>query len=131
MIKLRDYQQRAINEAMGALIKNDDPVLLECSVGGGKSYLLAAIARKLDLQNKRVLCLVSSSELVRNDSDAFADMGGEPSVFCASIGKKQWDKNVVFATPQSLINTIKHNEANVIQVESSPSPPLPLPPHVQ
>jgi len=108
-IKLRDYQVRAVNEAMEALIKNDDPVLLECSVGGGKSYLLAAIARKLDLQNKRVLCLVSSSELVRNDSDAFADMGGEPSVFCASLGKKEWDKNVVFATPQSLINTIKHD----------------------
>lgn len=108
-IKLRDYQVRAVNEAMEALIKNDDPVLLECSVGGGKSYLLAAIARKLDLQNKRVLCLVSSSELVRNDSDAFADMGGDPAVFCASLGKKEWNKNVVFATPQSLINTIKQN----------------------
>ena len=108
-IKLRDYQQRAVNEAMESLIKNDDPVLLECSVGGGKSYLLAAIARKLDLQNKRVLCLVSSSELVRNDSDAFADMGGDPAVFCASLGKKEWSKNVVFATPQSLINTIKHD----------------------
>lgn len=108
-MKLRPYQQRAVNEAMHALIKNDDPVLLECSVGGGKSYLLSSIARKLDLKNKRVLCLVSSSELVRNNSDAFKDLGGDPSVFCASLGKKEWDKNVVFATPQSLINTIKQD----------------------
>ncbi len=108
-IVLRPYQLNAVNEAFDALKKNDDPVLLECSVGGGKSYLIACIAKKLDDLNKRVLCLVNSSELVRNNSDSYKDFNGNPSVFCASLSDKSINKNVIFATPQSVIRALKNN----------------------
>lgn len=109
MVSLRPYQLSAIQEAIDALKKNDDPVLLECSVGGGKSYLIASIAKKLDDLNKRVLCLVNSSELVRNNSEAYKDFNGNPSVFCASLSHKSINQNVIFATPQSVIRALKTN----------------------
>ena len=107
MIELRPYQLQAISQAWDALKKNDDPVLLECSVGGGKSYLLSSIAKTMDDLNKRVLCLVNSSELVRNNSSAFKDFKGIPSIFCSSLSEKSYDKNVIFATPQSVISALK------------------------
>lgn len=109
MIELRPYQKQAISEAFIALKRNDDPVLLECSVGGGKSYIIASIAKRFNDLNKKVLCLVSSAELVRNNSDAYRDCLGEPSIFCASLSNKNYDQNVIFATPQSLASALKKN----------------------
>ena len=116
MIEFRPYQTKAIQETFEVLKKNDDPVLLECSVGGGKSYLIGGIAKRLQDLNKRVLCLVNSSELVRNNSQAFKEMGGSPSVFCASLSKKEYENNVIFATPQSVMSALKRNHpiSNII-----------------
>ena len=116
MIELRTYQDKAIAEAMQALRASDAPVLLECSVGGGKSLLCGSIARKLEAVDKRVLCLVSSSELVRSNSEAFKSLGGNPSIFCASLNDKSCDQLVLFATPQSVIAAFKakHPIADII-----------------
>jgi len=67
MKHLREYQVYAIHEAWDALKKNDDPVLLEASVGSGKSIMIGTILKTMQDQNKRVLCLVNSAELVRNE----------------------------------------------------------------
>jgi len=109
MFKLRDYQKTGINEAWVALKKNDDPVLFVSSVGSGKSVMIGSMMRELELKNKRALCLVNSSELVRNNSETFKRLGGNPSVFCASLNKKEFDTNIIFATPQSIIAAIKNN----------------------
>lgn len=109
MIKPRDYQTKAIQEVFIALKKNDDPVLLYSSVGSGKSLICAFICKQFEQLNKRVLCLVNSSELVRNNSDAFKSIDGNPSVFCASLLDKSYSNNIVFATPQSVIAAIKSN----------------------
>lgn len=109
MIELRPYQKKALQEMFDALRKSDAPVLLECSVGGGKSYLIGSLVKTFDDQNKRVLCLVNSSELVRNNSQAFKELGGSPAIFCASLNLKEYNKNIIFATPQSIINAIKQN----------------------
>lgn len=109
MIILRDYQQTAINEAWKALKKNDDPVLFVSSVGSGKSVMIGHMMKTIEDHGKRALCLVNSSELVRNNSETFKRMGGNPSVFCASLNKKEHDKNIVFATPQSIMAAIKNN----------------------
>lgn len=108
-MQLRPYQIRSINETFEALIKNDDPVLMEASVGSGKSIMIASIVKRFDNYNKRVLCLVNSSELVRNNSNEFKNLGGSPSIFCASLRLKDYSNNIVFATPQSIISAIKNN----------------------
>lgn len=109
MVELRSYQKKAINEAWQALKKNDNPVLFVSSVGSGKSVMIGSMMRNLELKEKRALCLVNSSELVRNNSETFKRMGGDPSVFCASLNKKEFENNIVFATPQSIIAAIKKN----------------------
>lgn len=106
---LRPYQQQAINETWDALKKSDDPVLFVMSVGGGKSLCISSILEQIEKLNKKALCLVNNSELVRNNSETFKEQGGNPSVFCATLNKKEYKTNIVFATPQSVINAIKTN----------------------
>ena len=109
LITIRPYQQTAINEAWAALKKNNDPVLFVSSVGSGKSVMIGHMMKTIEDHGKRALCLVNSSELVRNNSETFKRMGGNPSVFCASLNKKEYDQNIVFATPQSIMAAIKNN----------------------
>jgi len=106
---LRPYQEKAVNEAWAMLKKSSAPVLFEMSVGGGKSICISSVLKTIEDAGKTALCLVSSSELVRNNSQEFIEFGGVPSVFCASLNEKSHDKNIVFATPQSVINAVKSN----------------------
>ena len=110
MIKsLRPYQESSIKEALNHLRTNNNPVLFEMSVGGGKSICISWILKIMQDQNKKALCLVSSSELVRNNSDEFKQMGVVPSIYCSSLNEKTYQSNIVFATPQSMINALKTN----------------------
>jgi len=108
-VTLRPYQEDAIKETFTALKESDEPVLMESSVGSGKSIMIGSIVKRFEDQDKRVLCLVNSSELVRNNSQAFKDLGGSPSIFCASLDLKEYTNNIIFATPQSVISAIKNN----------------------
>ena len=109
MKTLRPYQEKAVNEAWAMLKKSSAPVLFEMSVGGGKSICISSVLKTMVDQGKNALCLVSSAELVRNNSEEFKEFGGDPSIFCASLNDKSHDKNIVFATPQSVINAVKSN----------------------
>lgn len=107
--ELRPYQQSAIQEAFSELSKSDDPILMVMSVGGGKSITAGMIVKRFELLKKRVLCLVNSAELVRNNSLAFKEIGGAPSIFCSSLNEKDISNPIIFATPQSVISAIKSN----------------------
>jgi DNA repair protein RadD len=109
MKKLRKYQQDSIEETFIELRSSDDPILFEMSVGGGKSICAGTIAKKFEDAGKRALCLVHSSDLVFNNSESFKSLGGNPSIFCSSLGKKEFSNNIIFATPQSVISAIKSN----------------------
>ena len=109
MKQLREYQTIAIKETFNALIESDDPIMFVMSVGGGKSICAGMICKRFQDLNKNVLCLVNNAELVRNNSLAFQDLGGNPSVFCASLNAKDYKNNIVFATPQSVMSAIKSN----------------------
>src|SRR6266568_724468 len=117
MIKsLRQYQEKSIQEALNHLKASNNPVLFEMSVGGGKSICISWILKIMEDQNKKALCLVSSSELVRNNSNEFKELGGNPSIYCSSLNEKTYTSNIVFATPQSMINILKTNHplANIV-----------------
>ena len=109
MKKLYDYQEKAIKETMALLIKNDEPVLLEASVGAGKSLMIAFMLKRFEKINKNALCLVNSAELVRSNSKEFIELGGDPSVFCASLDSKTYTNKILFATPQSIMSALKKN----------------------
>lgn len=109
MLKLRPYQIKAVTETLGDLKTSNDPILLIASVGSGKSLMISEVVQRLEKAGKRVLCLVNNSELVRNNAKTYEEQGGTPSIFCATLNKKCIDNPVIFATPQSIISSIKKN----------------------
>ncbi len=109
MKTLRPYQQEAVNECWKALKLNDEPVLLMASVGAGKSLMLANILLAMQKAGKKALCLVNNAELVRNNCETFIEQGGNASIYCAALGKKDVNAPIVFGTPQSILNGINRN----------------------
>lgn len=107
---LRPYQKQAVEECLLALRKDTNPVLLNSSVGSGKSIMIGTILKHLESQNKRALCLVSSAELVRNNAQTFKDLGGNPSIYCAALSQKCHKNTVVFGTPITVLNAINKGE---------------------
>ena len=111
MKELRLYQKQAVQGCWNALKENDDPVLLMASVGAGKSLMLADILLRMEKLEKRALCLVNNAELVRNNCATFIEQGGKASIYCAALGVKEFSENIIFGTPQSILNGINKNEA--------------------
>lgn len=110
MKQLRPYQEVAVKQCWDALKANDEPVLLMASVGAGKSLMLANILLTLQKAGKRALCLVNNAELVRNNCATFIDEGGKASIYCAALHSKDVSEQIVFGTPQSVLNGIVKNE---------------------
>jgi DNA repair protein RadD len=110
-LNLRPYQAQAIQECWQALKANDEPVLLMASVGSGKSLMLSDILLTMEKAGKRALCIVNNAELVRNNAATFKAQGGNPSIYCAALDSKDCSNEVVFGTPQSVLNGIKREEA--------------------
>ncbi len=111
MKTLRNYQDIAVKEVWAALKASDEPTLLMASVGAGKSLMIAEILRVMDKAGKRALCLVNNAELVRSNAETLKGQGVESSIYCASLGKKEHDKNIVFGMPVSVLNAIRKKDA--------------------
>lgn len=95
---LRPYQQEAVTRAIEYLRKNSEPALLDLCTGGGKSLIVADIARILvPMSKKKVLCLCPTSELVEQNYEKYLLTGNDASIYSASIGKSL-RHDVVFAT---------------------------------
>ena len=122
---LRPYQKKALDECMDALKVNDEPVLLMASVGSGKSLMLSELLLIMQKAGRRALCIVNNAELVRNNAQTFKDQGGLPSIYCAALKSQNCANNVVFGTPQSILNGINKNKAiasikfNIIVVDEA------------
>lgn len=105
-MKLRDYQQRAVDAAIAWIKKTIDPAVLELATGAGKSFIVAAIAEWVrGKSGKKVLVLAPSKELVEQDYAKYLLTGEPASIWCASI-EKSLKHDVVFGTPQSVHNSI-------------------------
>lgn len=101
--KLRDYQQRAVNDCID-FIRNSSAKngIVVAPTGAGKSLIVANLAKLL---NEPVLCLQPSKELLEQNYEKYTSYGLEASIFSASLGVKEIS-NVVFATPGSVKNSI-------------------------
>lgn len=107
MKELRPYQSQALSECLVALKQSDEPVLLMASVGSGKSLMISDLLLKFENLGKRALCIVNNAELVRNNAETFREQGGNPSIYCSALGERSIRGQVVFGTPQSVLNGIK------------------------
>jgi len=104
---LRPYQQEAVNAVIDYIKKNTAPACLEVATGGGKAIICAELARLVyKMSGKRILILVPTAELVKQNKEAF-DMTGYPSSIYSASVSKSLRHHVVFATPLSFKSVAK------------------------
>lgn len=100
MYKLRPYQENAVNAAMKAFHDKENGGIIIIPTGGGKSWVIAEIARRL---NAPVLILCPSLEILNQNYDKFCLVGSEITAgkYSASAGARDICK-VTFATIGSI-----------------------------
>ena len=64
MFKLRDYQQKMIDDARSQIIKGNNRVCIVAPCGAGKSVVLSSIIKTTVARDNRVLFLVNRKELL-------------------------------------------------------------------
>lgn len=104
---LRPYQIEAVDAATSWMRRSIMPACMELATGAGKSWVLAYIAKWVhEISGKKTLVLQPSSELVSQNHEKFITTGYKASIFSASAGGRCLRHNVVFATPQTVKNSI-------------------------
>lgn len=95
-IKLRDYQLEAVENAMGFLFgKSSTNGIIICPTGGGKSWIVAEIAKRL---NDNVIVFCPSREILAQNFEKMETVfPGISSIYSASFNKKEISR-ITFAT---------------------------------
>ena len=106
---LRTYQQEALDTLRARLKETTDPLLVNASVGAGKSLIIAELLKVIERANWRALCLTMNSILIEQNSEAYEAQGGNPGIYCSGLGEKNIRANVIFASPHSVAKGIKSN----------------------
>ncbi|MFT6985690.1 MAG: DNA repair protein RadD [Psychromonas sp.] len=103
MYTLRPYQQDAVKATIHYFRKHSAPAVLALSTGAGKSLIIAELAR---LAKGRVLVLAHVKELVEQNHSKYESYDLHASIFSAGLGRKETDRQVVFASVQSICNSL-------------------------
>ena len=104
---LRPYQQDAFDKIRIRLKETTDPLLVNASVGAGKTMIISALLRVIEKANWRALCLTMNSNLIEQNAESYIEQGGTCGIFCTGLGERDQDSNIIFASPHSIIQGIK------------------------
>lgn len=99
MYKLRDYQQKAVDNTITFFQKKRDPAVIVLPTGAGKSLVIAELAR---IARGRVLVLAHVKELVEQNYEKYKSYDLSAGIFSASLGKKDRDQKAIFGSVQSV-----------------------------
>ena len=80
MKQLRDYQKFAVDTILSKFKESEQPVLIDASVGAGKSLIAASILLVMERAGYRSLCLTLNSTLINQNYNTYQAQGGN-SVF--------------------------------------------------
>lgn len=105
-MKLREYQQRAIDQLYSWFEKNDGNPCLVLPTGSGKSVIIASLIKDA-LQNwpeTRVLVLTHVKELILQNAEKMTAIwpAAPMGIYSAGIGRKQLGEPITFAGIQSI-----------------------------
>lgn len=106
-MKLRPYQEQAINDLFGWLQRHPtgNPIV-EATVGAGKSIIIAELCRRIIAMQPtvRIVMCVASRELCRQNLDKLLTIWADaPAGVCsASLGEKDLESQIIFATIGSI-----------------------------
>lgn len=100
-VKLRDYQREAAEAAVSFFMSNcKGNGLIIIPTGGGKSWVISEIARRLE---EPLLVLQPSKEILEQNVSKYESYGFKAGVFSASAGRKDI-RGVTFAMIGSVMN---------------------------
>lgn len=108
MYTLRPYQQDCVKATVHYFRKHNTPAVLALPTGAGKSLVIAELAR---IARGRVLVLTHVKELVEQNHAKYESYGLKASIFSAGLGRKETDQQVVFASVQSMVNSLDQFDA--------------------
>src|SRR5260221_7845267 len=106
--KLRPYQQTIIDEIKSQLRQSDDPILVDASVGSGKSLIIASVLLMIERAGMRALCLTLNSTLIQQNHDTYKLQGGNAGIYCAGLDAKDFEHLVIFGSPHSVCKDISN-----------------------
>jgi DNA repair protein RadD len=97
---LRDYQKDAVNAGVNYFLNKEDnkPAVIVIPTGGGKSLVIAAIAKELD---GNVLILQPRKELLEQNYEKYISYGNKAGIYSASCNSRRVS-SVTFATIGSI-----------------------------
>lgn len=107
MKQLRPYQQDVLDKLRVRLKETDEPLLVNASVGAGKSLIIAELLMLIERAGWRALCLTMNSTLIRQNADTYIAQGGQAGIYCAALGQKDTGEPIIFASPLSVRGSIK------------------------
>src|SRR5271170_5238787 len=99
MKTLRPYQQDVLDKLRVRLKETDEPLLVNASVGAGKSLIIAELLMIIERAGWRALCLTMNSTLIRQNAETYIAQGGKAGIYCAALGEKDTSEPIVFASP--------------------------------
>lgn len=104
-MRLRPYQQTAVDKTIERMRKTTAPLCLELATGAGKSLVVAALAKWLfEKSGKKILCLAPSKELVEQNFSKYPSLA---SIYCASV-RKELRHPVIFCSPLTTKNGLDY-----------------------
>ena len=111
-MKLRDYQQRAIDELYAWFeAGNKGNPCIVAPTGSGKSHIIAALCKGAlqDYPETRILMLTHVKELIEQNAQKMLQHwpGAPLGIFSASLRRKELEEPITFAGIQSIRNRAK------------------------
>jgi DNA repair protein RadD len=100
--QLREYQQKAVNDALTYLQSSQKNGIMVLPTGAGKSLIIAAIARALD---EPTLIFQPTKEILEQNFNKLVAYGEPPQIFSASFNSKNIG-SLTLATIGSAINKL-------------------------
>lgn len=104
---LRPYQLEVLDKLRIRLKETDHPLLVNASVGAGKSLIIAELLMLIERAGWRALCLTMNSTLIKQNAETYINQGGHAGIYCAALGIKDITQPVIFASPLSVRGSIK------------------------
>lgn len=111
MIKtLRPYQKTVVEKLKKRLKEVKHPLLINMSVGAGKSLVIASLLEWLSSKNYRALCLTLNSTLIQQNYNTYKAQGMDAGIYCAGLEAKDTVQSVIFGSPHSMCQAIRNKE---------------------
>ncbi|QYW02819.1 helicase [Vibrio phage BUCT006] len=112
-----DYQQETFKRCIEHMRTSNDPAYVYASVSAGKSLLVAMIAKHFQNVNKaasrqgfksnhKVLMLVRTGELVKQNAEEAWNIDCANSIWCAGLGLKRNAYGCLMASEKSFYNSM-------------------------